>query len=319
MIMDQKTFLSLVKKEEDFIVKEILNRKFLSKFERSEKGVKKIEGPYTLFLLTKKGMTTEKALRIVSRKLKVPLKGIGYAGLKDKHAVTYQHLTVKDSRRELEGFEEGNMSLKIMGRTNRHIFIGDIEGNAFEMKLQKTGLCEKFLALDTIPNYFGFQRFGIEGKNPLIGKLLLQRNYDEALKIINEIYEKEFKDLTEIEKKKLKFFVHAYQSYLFNEVLDEYTKKGQNIKEWIAIPGAKTKAGSEGRKLLSADRIAEEGFSFPDLKFRCDGTNREAFANVKDRKCEEKDGITELRFFLPSGSYASVVLSEVVDDKEKVN
>src|SRR3989338_358294 len=81
-----------IKTPEDFIVREILHRKYFARYKTAGR-VEKREGKYNIFLLRKKGVTTHRALRIVSQKFGA--EKIGFAGLKDKYAVTEQYITIK--------------------------------------------------------------------------------------------------------------------------------------------------------------------------------------------------------------------------------
>lgn len=312
--MDSKKFRSLLKREENFVVREVLKKSFFLKYERGKNGMRRVQGPYTVFILRKKGLTTEKAIEIISQKYGIPTKTIGYAGLKDKFAVTYQHITIKGN---FKGFQRENMSLSVLGKTNRHISIGDIDGNRFEITLTKNkNICSKVMKINCIPNYFGFQRFGISKKNVSIGRRLLRREYSAAVKKINGLYRKTFLCIRAVEKNKLKFFVHSYQSYLFNEVLKKYRKKNKKpFSRDIKIPGAKTVLGKGLfdvmiKEILRKDRINTEDFAFQDLGFMCSGSQRPAFVKIGKLDCEENSG-TKICFFLPPGSYATAVLQEV--------
>src|SRR3989338_8877930 len=79
---------------EDFIVKEVIDNKFLRKFSRGKKGVQE-QGTYFLYLLKKENMTTKLALQKIAREFRIKESEIGYAGLKDKFAVTEQYITLK--------------------------------------------------------------------------------------------------------------------------------------------------------------------------------------------------------------------------------
>ena len=61
---------------EDFIVKEISHVN------------PQLNGQYAYFILKKTNLTTIDALQILSNKFKIPLKNFGFAGNKDKKAVT---------------------------------------------------------------------------------------------------------------------------------------------------------------------------------------------------------------------------------------
>jgi tRNA pseudouridine13 synthase len=308
--MDNQKFRQLVTKNGDFTVKEVPKKKFFLKFERSAAGIMPVKGPYTLFLLEKKGMTTEQAVRRVAARLAIPVKEIGYAGLKDKHAATSQYVTIKNAS---AGFRENDMSLTPVGKTNRHINIGDLEGNFFEIRVQRLLGGKMSVLKKPVPNYFGFQRFGTGGKNSAIGLLILRRQYEQALEAINEIQNEEFADIREAGRKRLKFFVHAYQSDLFNKVLKGCIINKRKTKEKIKVPGyGSRRLNSRMGRLLASDSIRTQDFAFPDLGFACRGYERKAFIMVKDLSWKESDGATALSFFLPSGSYATTIIEAIL-------
>ena len=72
---------------EDFVVKEISN-------------VKLDKGDYSIFRLKKKNYTTERAVQTIANALKIDRKRIGYAGNKDKVAVTEQNISIKHANKE---------------------------------------------------------------------------------------------------------------------------------------------------------------------------------------------------------------------------
>jgi len=298
--MDRKKFLELVKKEENFRVTEIPKKKFLSKYERSRGGIKDVQGPYTIFILQKRGLTTEQAVRIVSSRLRVPTSEIGFAGLKDKFALTEQYISVKGYH---EGFREENISLRPAGKSSRPIAVGDLEGNAFWILIGKKTVLKKIFSM---PNYFGFQRFGSRGENAKIGLLLLKREYAAAIEMINNSCETRFPFLKSVPKKRLKFFVQSYQSQMFNLAVRSMKSAGR--KKMIRVPGYNMKASPEISGLMKKDSIKEKDFEFPDLRFRCDGYERPASVEVKNLSIKTTEHGTEISFALPPGSYASSAL-----------
>src|SRR3989338_9232791 len=68
---------------EDFYVEEISNVRVLD------------NGPYILCTLKKTDFDQQKALRTIADSLKIPLKNIGFAGTKDKKAITSQLISIK--------------------------------------------------------------------------------------------------------------------------------------------------------------------------------------------------------------------------------
>jgi len=52
------------------------------------------QGDYSYFYLEKTGYTTERAVQAICDRLRIPRKRVGYAGSKDKNAVTEQYVSV---------------------------------------------------------------------------------------------------------------------------------------------------------------------------------------------------------------------------------
>ncbi|MBI2659621.1 tRNA pseudouridine(13) synthase TruD, partial [Candidatus Woesearchaeota archaeon] len=103
---------------EDFIVKEISN-------------VKMDNGQYAYFILKKTGYTTIGSLQIMSKKFKIPLKSFGFAGNKDKNAVTGQKISIFRGSRHFENMEFKGIGLEYLGNGKEPISLGDLDGNEF--------------------------------------------------------------------------------------------------------------------------------------------------------------------------------------------
>jgi tRNA pseudouridine13 synthase len=106
---------------EDFCVREI------AKVEVREKG------DYAYFLMKKRSYTTQKAIEEIARSGKVKRSAVGYAGLKDKNAVTEQLISVAYGDGTLENVDFKDISLKFLGRGYLKIGIGDLDGNEFRI------------------------------------------------------------------------------------------------------------------------------------------------------------------------------------------
>ncbi|HLD85629.1 MAG TPA: tRNA pseudouridine(13) synthase TruD [archaeon] len=271
---------------EDFVVEEVIDPKFLRKFERGAEKVVYVKGPYTLYLLKKRNLTTEEALKIIAAKFKIPVASVGFAGLKDKFAVTSQYISIKGS---FDGFAEKNISLEGVGKTNKHISIGNLIANKFSITLHNcdAGKIEKsFHSTKKMPNFFGPQRFGSKKNNHEIGKLIVDKKFAEALNMINASGGR-YASLKHVEKRKLKFYINAYQSEIFNKKLEITTKTGK-----IKIPG----------------------FNVDELMLSCSGFEREAYVVPKNMACEKYGFAVKLAFTLPKGSYATVLINELLKD-----
>ena len=141
-------------------------------------------GEHLLLTVTKRGMNTAHAVRLVAQWAGVQERDVGCAGLKDRHAVTTQRFSVWLPGRpdpDLAGLEEeeGQESLHVVAATrhSRKLARGALQGNRFSLVLRalrgERGAVEarlQVIAAAGVPNYFGVQRFGHAGGN--LGKAL---------------------------------------------------------------------------------------------------------------------------------------------------
>ncbi len=251
------------------------------------KGGKVELGDETRFLLEKEGLTTFRALDELSELTGIPKEKFGYAGLKDKHARTKQWVSAPLTEKQLKMLKRANikgMNLSKFSAGNR-IRRGGLKGNRFRITVKggkKRSLPDKL----TFPNYYGPQRFG--KRNVSMGKELL-------------------KNRKPLPKRILKLVSHAYQSYIFNQVLQECMDKGLEPEE-IPITGFKTKLGRDKVSKIIRKVLKEEGVSLSD--FKNPGTVRKAFVET-GLSCRQKGRRLVLEFTLPPGSYATVLLSKL--------
>lgn len=145
-------------------------------------------GSFALYRLTKRGIGTPEAIDALLRRLKLPRARVSYGGLKDRHAVTVQHLTIQ--RGPPRGLEQSNITLEYLGRCERAFTPADIRANAFEIVLRSLDSDALAVAMgavdsvrrDGVPNYFDDQRFGSIGPSgEFIGAAWIKGNYERCL------------------------------------------------------------------------------------------------------------------------------------------
>src|SRR3989344_5972891 len=300
---------------EDFYVKELMNLNFN-------------QGRYAYFLLRKNNLTTLDALLSIVKKAKIDLKNIGYAGNKDKKAVTEQHISIRNDNRNLENLKINNLELKFIGYNNKRINLGDNIGNEFIIVVRN--LDKKYNKINFIINYFDEQRFS--KSNIKIGKYLLQGKFKEICKLLNLDYRNPLESLKRYNKKQLRFYLHSYQSYIFNKAVSEYLKNEyKNYKEVkyslgefvfvdkeeklkFPLVNFDTKFSKKEKvffKVLKEEGIKLEQFLIRELPWLIDETlYRDVFVDVKDFKIlsYEKDELNMekhkqiISFILPKGS-----------------
>jgi tRNA pseudouridine13 synthase len=136
-------------------------------------------GPHLYLHVEKRGRTTREVLRELARRLGVPERDAGYAGLKDKAAVTTQWLSFPVARDPDPASLEGP-GFKVL-QASRHqnkLRTGHVRANLFAVAvrggdLTRARACAAALAQAGLPNYFGPQRFGQGGETAALGRALL--------------------------------------------------------------------------------------------------------------------------------------------------
>lgn len=323
---------------EDFIVKEISSLKT------------KNQGSYLYFLLKKKNRNTLDAVKEIAKQLNLKEKQIGFAGSKDKQAITEQVCSVKGiSKDKLSKIKIDNAELTFLGYNDQPVCLGDLTGNQFEItirNLKKT----KLKKIDFIENYFDEQRFS--QNNVKIGKFLIKKQFSDAVKLVNsdkakEHLEKNKNDyvgaLKKLPLRLLRMYVNAYQSYLWNETLAEYLRTKKNthkvkyslgififIKKKInkldlPLIGFSEIDFNEEIKNIIIKIMRKEDVDFSDFiikqipELSLEGDARKAFVEVQNLEISKPDqdelnkGKKKIKvnFTLPKGSYATLVIRKL--------
>jgi tRNA pseudouridine13 synthase len=132
-------------------------------------------GEHLLLTVEKRGMNTAFAAKRIAAWAGIPEMGVGYAGMKDRHAVTSQRFSVHLPKRvapELGSLESEDLRVLAHSWHNRKLPRGALAGNRFTLLLrepqgERAAVEARLAAIAAagIPNYFGEQRFGREGDN----------------------------------------------------------------------------------------------------------------------------------------------------------
>jgi len=131
------------------------------------------DGEHLLLQLRKRGQNTRWVARRLAEIAGVEPAAVGYAGLKDRHAVAVQWFSLPlGSRSEPAGLEIDGVELLQSVRHRSKLRPGMHRGNRFRLRLRAldsdpVALRTRFarLAVAGVPNYFGPQRFGRDGAN----------------------------------------------------------------------------------------------------------------------------------------------------------
>lgn len=143
--------------------------------------------------MEKTNLDTIAAVKLIARAVGVSRKRFGYAGNKDRHAITKQRVSCFGlEQEELKKIRAQGIVLSDFTRAHEGISLGDLKGNRFKITAREIDASELEELLNEtrgqlqkrgIPNYFGYQRFGlIRPNNHLVGKELVGGDLREAVR-----------------------------------------------------------------------------------------------------------------------------------------
>ncbi|NVM01737.1 MAG: tRNA pseudouridine(13) synthase TruD [Candidatus Helarchaeota archaeon] len=192
----------------DFIVEEIsLDNKISYCFKENSRIKLNQPTHYLRLSLEKHGVETLRAIQLLANSLKISISNIGFSGMKDKEAITSQFISIKDADINIvKNIKIENIFLRNFQYIKSALNIGSLFGNHFIITIRDIELSTEEIegVIDSIIieikkgliNYFGLQRFGkIRPITHLVGKALLRRNYENAVKIyLTEIFPDERND-----------------------------------------------------------------------------------------------------------------------------
>jgi len=173
-------------------------------------------GDHLYLRIQKRNTNTDWLARELARKTGLHPRDVGYAGRKDRFAVTSQwfSLHLPASRHiDLAIFQDPDYQLLDHTRHNKKLRKGEISANQFELQLTEfdgdySAFKERvaLISAQGFPNYFGPQRFGIKGANVDKAKAMLAG------------------ELRVTDRNKRSIYLSAARSYLFNLVLARRVK-----------------------------------------------------------------------------------------------
>ncbi|MHA1649443.1 MAG: tRNA pseudouridine(13) synthase TruD [Candidatus Helarchaeota archaeon] len=204
---------------EDFIVEEISPQGEIIKSQslnqippRHDLNLQNLNKATTYNLVLEKyNVETFTAIQLLANFLKIPYRNIGYAGLKDKRAITTQQISISGADPQmLQNFKVKGVYLNRI-HPGKPIKLGFLNGNHFIIILRqinesyskvqpKIEEIKRQILTFNVPNYYGPQRFGvIRPISHRIGRALLLKDYELALKIyLTECFPQEKSEIREI-------------------------------------------------------------------------------------------------------------------------
>ena len=257
----------MIKAPEDFIVEE------LPLYEPIRTGT------HTFFAIRKRNLSTLEVINRIARDLQIHTRRFGYAGLKDKNAVTTQVLSVEGVLPErVLKIEQPDIEVLWAEQHPHKLRIGHLRGNRFQIILRDiphdaqslVELMMKRLVTEGVPNRFGTQRFGNKNDSHLIGKALVKGDWDTVMRYmltddalqVDDVARRIQRELARKPVEKVvmsiphrlrKLYLSAYQAYLFNCILEKRIPDlGKLLEGDIAVKH------DNGAPFLVADATVEQ-------------------------------------------------------------
>lgn len=157
------------------------------------------DGPFALYRLEKRGWTTPDALAVVRRRWQIEPRRLSYGGLKDRHALTVQFLTIFHGPRR--ALAQQGITLTYLGQVAEPYTSEQIRANRFRLTLraltdeeaERARATLDDIRRDGLANYFDDQRFGsVRPGRAFVAERLVRGQFEEALKLaLAEPYEHE--------------------------------------------------------------------------------------------------------------------------------
>jgi tRNA pseudouridine13 synthase len=299
-------------------------------------------GDHIYINITKSEKTTRDTQIAIASLLGLRREDVGHAGLKDKHAVstqTFSLLIPADDPKEVAKILESSLGVTVnwVRRHPKKLRSGHLKGNTFSITISDLEVSQQVamrrakeiqttIARLGIPNYFGSQRIGKEGRNVIDGYDLIKGNYRERNRWLR------------------RFLVSSYLSHICNRYLAKRLTDGnfiqllngdlakkhdtggvftiensqveqqrferREISFTAPIYGYKMREAKYEAKDLEDAIFANAGVSLEDLRrVGADGTRRLGRLLPEITVSEHHEGLM-LSFTLPAGGYATVVLRE---------
>ena len=299
------------------------------------------EGDHTFVRVEKRLRTTEEVARDLARAAGVPPRDVGYAGRKDRRAVTTQWLSVPglDPGQALQLALPGATVLEAVPHPHK-LRTGQLRGNRFKIVVRDVSdarvaealrLADGFVRTG-LPNRFGEQRFGRDGDNDVRAAALLRGEPIRG------------------SRRDQRFLLSALQARVFNAALDErplppheleigdvaarHDSGGLFCVEDLARESARAAAFEIsptgpifGTKMprpagVVAERedalferfgVAGESLRAP-RGVRLHGGRRPLRVRLEEWQASFDAGALRLQFVLPAGSYATVLIDALFGD-----
>ncbi|OAJ95357.1 tRNA pseudouridine(13) synthase TruD [Vibrio bivalvicida] len=301
-------------------------------------------GEHLMVRIRKTGENTSFVANELAKVCGVKSKDVSWAGLKDRHAVTEQWLSVhlpKGDTPNFSAFLTQYPSIEILAtdRHNKKLRPGDLVGNEFTLTITEVSDVQdvvsrlESVAKTGVPNYFGSQRFGNQGNN------------------LNEARRWGRDNVRTRNQNKRSLYLSAARSWIFNTILSERIEKDlfaqpvigdivlqgdervtitqdnlASVTEQLSLGQAQITAAMAGDNALPTQEQALELEqphldAEPDLMALIRGNRmrherREISLMPQDLTWEVNGDQVTLKFSLDAGCFATAIVRELIEELE---
>jgi tRNA pseudouridine13 synthase len=309
------------------------------------------EGEHVFVKIEKRGLTTQMAVERIAKALTVKARDIGVAGMKDRHAVTRQWLSLPPpvQPEAVQALALDDVAIVEVARHPHKLRTGHVRGNRFQLRVRGVtpdsegavaraqAILARLAQAPGAPNWYGEQRFGRDGDNAARGRAIVN----------GEGFPRD--------RKLARLLVSALQSELFNQWLTarmadglyatvlagdvlhkvgggmftcedpaldtprlaagEIVVTGPMFGDSMRAAPDGTPAAEREAAILTAAGLARDSFSA--VRAIAEGTRRDATIHVAAPTVTKIDNAgtepaIEVTFSLPAGAYATAVMRELM-------
>ncbi len=302
------------------------------------------EGQHLYVWIEKRNLSTQEAVAIIAKAAAVSERNVGYAGQKDRAAITRQWLSIVTPLTGLV-VEDDRLTILATSRHNNKLRLGHTKGNRFILRVRgvepdaeaRANNIFARLAATGMPNFYGPQRFGHHSDNAALGAALLGLGeHDERRR-------------ADRDRHLFRLAISALQSELFNRIVtariadglweqviagdvlqrrggglfsttDLVTDQERLLRHEVDItapmPGLNERPEARDEARAREDRVlAESGIpreAFERSRGQAEGARRPARIVIQEPVAQlVAPDVLELTFTLPPGAYATRVVAEV--------
>jgi tRNA pseudouridine13 synthase len=303
------------------------------------------QGDHVFAHIEKRGLATPQAVDRLARALGCAPRDVGVAGMKDRHAVTRQWLSLPPPltpEAVLAASVDGVTVLEAV-RHGHKLRTGHVRANRFRLRVRDVtpdaatrarAILERLAEPPGAPNWYGEQRFGREGDNAargraiMLGEERLPRDRKLARLLVSALQSELFNAWL-VARLADGFYVRVLAGDILHKagggqftcedpavdeprlVARELVATGPMFGERMRRPPEGTPAAEREDAVLVAAGLARDAFA--SVRAIAEGTRRDAAIDVRDATVADVEpGVIDVGFTLPGGAYATAVMREVM-------